>query len=129
MDVNGKVVVVTGAARGIGRAMARRFKAAHARAIVVADLDGDGAHAVAREVDGTAIRCNVAAESDVKHLIEEAEARHDPIGIFCSNAGIAVGGGPEASNNDWQRIWEVNVMAHVYVARHLIPRMVERKEG
>jgi NAD(P)-dependent dehydrogenase (short-subunit alcohol dehydrogenase family) len=109
--------------------MARRFKAAQAKAVVVADLDGDGAGAVAREVGGTAVRCDVSDESDVKHLIEEAEARHGPIGIFCSNAGIAVGGGPEAADGDWQRIWAVNVMAHVYVARHLVPRMLERKEG
>ena len=129
MEAAGKVIVVTGGARGIGRAVARRFKAAEAGAVVVADVDGEGADAVARELGGTAFRCNVADESDVKNLIEQVEARHGPIGIFCSNAGIAVGGGPEASNTDWQRIWEVNVMAHVYVARHLIPRMLERKEG
>jgi NAD(P)-dependent dehydrogenase (short-subunit alcohol dehydrogenase family) len=129
MDVTGKVVVITGGARGIGRAMARRFKAAQAETIVVADIDGDGADQVAREVGGIAMRCDVSDESDVKHLIDETEAHHGAIGIFCSNAGIAVGGGPETPTVDWQRIWEVNVMAHVFVARHLIPKMLERKGG
>jgi NAD(P)-dependent dehydrogenase (short-subunit alcohol dehydrogenase family) len=129
MDVAGRVVAVTGGARGIGRALAVRFKAAGARAVIVADLDGEGASVVAREIGGTAVRCDVSDESNVKQLIEEAEARHGAIDIFCSNAGIAVGGGPEAADGDWQRIWEVNVMAHVYVARHLVPRMVERKNG
>jgi NAD(P)-dependent dehydrogenase (short-subunit alcohol dehydrogenase family) len=129
MDVTGKVVVITGGARGIGRAMARRFKAAQAETIVVVDIDGDGADQVAREVGGIAMRCDVSDESDVRHLIDEAEALHGPIGIFCSNAGIAVSGGPEAPTRDWQRIWQVNVMAHVFVARHLIPKMLERKGG
>lgn len=129
MEVAGKVVVVTGGARGIGRAMARRFKAAQAKAVVVADVDADGAATVAREIEGSAVRCDVSNESDVEHLIENAEASHGPIDIFCSNAGIAVGGGPEARDDDWQRIWEVNVMAHVYVARHLVPRMRAHKQG
>src|SRR5579864_1839910 len=129
MEVAGKVVVVTGGARGIGRAMARRFKAAQAKAVVVADVDADGAATVAREIEGSAVRCDVSNESDVEHLIENAEASHGPIDIFCSNAGIAVGGGPEARDDDWQRIWEVNLMAHVFVARHVLPGMLVRKEG
>src|SRR5579864_2578851 len=129
MNPGGRVVVVTGGARGIGRALARRFAKADAKAVIVADLDERMAATVAHQVGGHAVRCDVSVESDVKHLIEETESRHGPIGIFCSNAGIAVAGGPEAADEDWRRIWDVNVMAHVYVARHLIPRMVGRKEG
>src|SRR5690242_4636722 len=129
MDLKGRVVVVTGAARGIGRALATRFASEGSRAVVVADLDGDGARSVAHEIGGIAVRCNVADEADVKRLVEEVEGAHGRIDVFCSNAGIAVGGGPEADDTDWQRIWEVNVMAHVYVARHVLPGMLARKEG
>jgi NAD(P)-dependent dehydrogenase (short-subunit alcohol dehydrogenase family) len=129
VEVNGRVVVVTGAARGIGRALARRFAAEGAQTVVVADVDEIGAEAVAREIGGTAFRCDVSREADVERLIRGVESAHGRIDIFCSNAGIAVGGGPEAANTDWQRLWEVNVMAHVLVARHLLPGMLARKEG
>lgn len=97
--------------------------------VIVADVDADGAWSVAREIGGMAIRCDVSQESDVAQLVEKVHIAKGRIDIFCSNAGIAVGGGPEADDSDWQRIWEVNVMAHVYVARHLLPAMVARKEG
>ncbi len=129
MDVSDRVVVVTGGARGIGRALARRFASSGAAHVVVADIDGDGAATVAQEVGGSGIRCDVSDESDVRSLIERIEADHGRIDIFCSNAGIAVGGGPEAASSDWHRIWEVNVMSHVYVARHLLPGMLKRNDG
>jgi NAD(P)-dependent dehydrogenase (short-subunit alcohol dehydrogenase family) len=129
MDTAGRVIVVTGGAKGIGRALATRFASAGAEAVIVADLDGDGASAVAREIGATAIACDVSRESDVKHLVDRVVADHGRIDIFCSNAGIAVGGGPESPNEDWQRIWEVNVMSHVFVARHALPGMLERHEG
>jgi NAD(P)-dependent dehydrogenase (short-subunit alcohol dehydrogenase family) len=129
MEVAERVVVVTGGARGIGRALARRFAAGGAEAVVVADIDGDGAWAVAREIGGMAIRCDVSRESDIAQLIEKVHTAKGRIDIFCSNAGIAVGGGPEATNAEWQRIWDVNVMAHVFVARHLLPAMLARREG
>src|SRR5205809_7952391 len=75
------------------------------------------------------MRCDVAHEDDVTDLVQQIEAAHGRIDIFCSNAGIAVGGGPEAANTDWQRIWDVNVMSHVYVARHVLPGMLVREEG
>jgi NAD(P)-dependent dehydrogenase (short-subunit alcohol dehydrogenase family) len=71
----------------------------------------------------------MSREEEVAHMVSEVHAANGRIDIFCSNAGIAVGGGPEASTSDWQRIWEVNVMAHVFVARHVLPRMLDRKEG
>jgi NAD(P)-dependent dehydrogenase (short-subunit alcohol dehydrogenase family) len=129
MEVARRVVVVTGAARGIGRALARRFAAEGAQKVVVADRDSAGAAVTASEIGGTAIACDVARESDVAELVRQVESTEGRIDIFCSNAGIAVGGGPEASDDDWQRIWNVNVMAHVYVARHALPAMLARKEG
>jgi NAD(P)-dependent dehydrogenase (short-subunit alcohol dehydrogenase family) len=71
----------------------------------------------------------VSRESDVKQLVDRVEAEHGRIDIFCSNAGIAVGGGPEAANDEWQRIWDVNLMSHVFVARHALPGMLSRHEG
>ena len=121
--------MVTGGAKGIGRALATRFATAGAEAVIVADLDVEGAKAVAREIGATAIVCDVSRESDVKELIDRVQADHGRIDVFCSNAGIAVGGGPEASNEDWQRIWEVNLMSHVFVARHALPGMLARGEG
>jgi NAD(P)-dependent dehydrogenase (short-subunit alcohol dehydrogenase family) len=129
MEVADRVVVVTGGANGIGRALARRFATAGAETVIVADVDGDGAWTVAREIGGMAIRCDVSVEADVAQLVEKVHIAKGRIDLFCSNAGIAVGGGPEAENADWQRIWDVNVMAHVYVARHALPSMVSRKEG
>jgi NAD(P)-dependent dehydrogenase (short-subunit alcohol dehydrogenase family) len=129
MELNGKVVVVTGAARGIGRALATRFAAEPTKAVVAVDIDGDGAASVAAHIGATSMRCDVSHEDDVARLIHDVESEHGRIDVFCSNAGIAVAGGPEAEDADWQRIWEVNVMSHVYVARHLIPRMLARREG
>jgi NAD(P)-dependent dehydrogenase (short-subunit alcohol dehydrogenase family) len=97
--------------------------------VIVADVDADGAWAVAREIGGMAIRCDVSRETEVAQLVEKVHIAKGRIDIFCSNAGIGVGGGPEAADAEWQRIWDVNVMAHVYVARHALPGMVDRKEG
>ncbi len=129
MELTDRVVVITGAARGIGLALARRFSMSEPRAIVMADIDGDAVNTVAREIGASASTCDVSRSSDVARLVTEVESAHGRIDIFCSNAGIAVGGGPEAADRDWQRIWEVNVMSHVYVARHVLPRMLSRGEG
>jgi len=129
LEVADRVVVVTGGARGIGRALAQRFAHAGAEAIVVADSDADGAWTVAREIGGMAIRCDVSREEDVADLVLKTLTAKGRIDIFCSNAGIAVGGGPEATTSDWQRIWDVNLMSHVFAARHVLPGMLDRKEG
>ena len=129
MRVEGRIVVVTGAASGIGRALALRFHKEGARLVVCSDLNGDGAQAVADEIGGIAFRTNVALESDIQYLIETVETDHGAIDLFCSNAGIGIGGGAEAPNEGWQRIWDINVMAHVWAARHLVPRMVARGGG
>lgn len=129
MELTDRVVVVTGGARGIGRALVRRFVEERPQAVVVVDVDGDAAAAAAREVGGTSVRCDVSQEADIEHMVQQVESTHGRIDVFCSNAGIAVGGGPEASDHDWQRIWEVNLLAHVFVARHVLPGMLARKQG
>ncbi len=129
MELKDRVIVVTGAARGIGRALAARFHAEDARAVVMADIDGARVEQAAHEVGASAIQCDVSHEADVERLVEHVESTHGRIDVFCSNAGIAIDGGPEASDDDWQRIWNVNVMSHVFVARHVLPGMLARKEG
>jgi NAD(P)-dependent dehydrogenase (short-subunit alcohol dehydrogenase family) len=137
VNVGGRTIVVTGAASGIGRALVRRFAAEGAAAVVAADRDGDGARAVADEVaarHGGAVRCvaervDVAVDADVVGAIERTERDLGPIDLFCSNAGIVFEGGVETPNADWERIWSINVMAHVYAARALVPRMLARGGG
>jgi len=129
MQVKDRIVVVTGAASGIGRALARRFHADGAKLVVCADINGEGAKATADEIGGVAFTTNVGKEEDIASLIETVERDHGPIDLFCSNAGIGYGGGAEVSNERWQRIWDINVMAHVWAARHLVPRMIARGGG
>lgn len=129
MQITDKIIVVTGAASGIGRALAHRFKAEGAKFIVCADLNVDGAAETAKAVGGAGIRADVSKEADIVSLIERVESEHGPIDLFCSNAGIGVGGGAEAPDAAWQRIWDINVMAHVWAARHLVPRMIARGGG
>jgi NAD(P)-dependent dehydrogenase (short-subunit alcohol dehydrogenase family) len=129
VELDAKVAVVTGGASGIGSALARRFAAEGARAIVVADVNADGAQAVAEEIGGHAVACDVSREEDIVELVEATEGTHGPIDLFCSNAGIGIGGGVEVPDDEWQRIIAINLMAHIWAARALIPRMVARGEG
>lgn len=129
MDVQGRVVVVTGGGGGIGAALCRRFATDGAKAVVVADLAREAAEAVAASIGGTAAAVDVTVESEVQALVRDTVAAHGRVDVYCSNAGIARGGGPEAPDEDWQRSWEVHAMAHVYAARAVIPGMVERGEG
>src|SRR5947207_7603108 len=129
MQMQGKVVVVTGGGNGIGRASCRAFASAGARAVVVTDIDQQAAQNVAEEIKGTSIPANVGKEAEVQRLVEETTRQFGQIDVFCSNAGIGVQGGPDAPDADWQRSWEVNVMAHIYAARAVLPQMLARKEG
>jgi len=129
MEMKGKVIVVTGGASGIGAALVRRFAQEGAARLVVADLDLAQARAVATEVGGLAVRTDVSKEPEVQALVAQATERYGRVDVLCSNAGIALGGGVDASNADWQRIWEINLMAHVYGARAVLPQMLERGEG
>jgi len=129
MQVAGNVVVVTGGASGIGRALCQRFAQEGAKAVIVADVNEEGAKAVAAEIQGMAVACDVSNEDDIIRLVGFTEENAGPVDIFCSNAGILVIGGVEASTESWQRIWEINVMSHVYAARAVIPGMIERGGG
>ena len=115
MELAGSVAVVTGGASGIGRALCRRF-AAEGASVVVADVDAPGAAAVAQEIKGLAVPCDVSVEVDMLALIDAARLSFGRIDLFCANAGIVAGSrpddpaatiGPEASDEDWERIWRV----------------------
>ena len=126
--VEGSGVVVTGGGAGIGRALARRLAAGGAR-VVVNDLDTGAATAVAGEIGGYAVPGDVGTEQGIRELIAAARGYLGEIDIFCSNAGIAVGNGPDAPEESWQRSWELNVMAHVRASRELLPGWLERGRG
>jgi NAD(P)-dependent dehydrogenase (short-subunit alcohol dehydrogenase family) len=128
MRVEDRHVVVTGGANGIGAALARRFAAEGAR-VVVADLDEGPLMRVAAEVGGLGVPTDVREQHQIASLVVAAEAQFGPIDLFCSNAGIVVPGGEDASDAAWERSIGVNVLAHVYAARVLVPRMLERGEG
>ncbi len=130
MELADRHVVVTGAGSGIGRGLARRFAAEGARAVVVADVNEAAAESVADEIGGLGVVTDVSREEQIQALIERAKEANGPIDLFFSNAGVpGPGGGPEAPNDEWQLTWEVNVMAHVWAARALLPEMVARGEG
>jgi NAD(P)-dependent dehydrogenase (short-subunit alcohol dehydrogenase family) len=129
MQVKNKVVVVTGGGNGIGRALCRRFAAEGARGVVVADVEAEAAAAVAKETGGVAVTTDVRREADLVQLVARATELFGPIDLFCSNAGIFTVGGVETPDGDWERIWEINVRAHIYAARAVLPGMLARREG
>lgn len=133
MELANRSVVITGAGSGIGRALAERFAAEQPRALILADRDGDAAQEVARGIGelAHAIEVDVGSEPEVRRLVERAREVAGPLDLFCSNAGIpGPGGGPlEASDEDWERAWRINVMAHVWAARAVLPEMLDRGEG
>ncbi|WP_170424862.1 SDR family oxidoreductase [Ruegeria arenilitoris] len=128
MHLNSKTVVVTGAANGIGKGLAIRF-AREVATVVCADIDTAAAQSVAREIGGHAFTCDVADENSIKALIDHVEDQIAPIDLFCANAGILTLGGLDVPDEDWDRIWKINVMSHVWTARHLVPRMISRGGG
>jgi NAD(P)-dependent dehydrogenase (short-subunit alcohol dehydrogenase family) len=121
-------VVVTGAGRGIGAAMARRFAADGAR-VVVNDLDAQAAIRVADAIGGHAVVGDAATSAGVTRLIAEARDHLGRIDLYCANAGVAEAGGADAPEDAWSRSWEVNVAAHVRAARVLLPAWLERGRG
>jgi NAD(P)-dependent dehydrogenase (short-subunit alcohol dehydrogenase family) len=122
--------VVTGGGSGIGAAICRELAARGAAGVVVADLDGEAAAAVAAEIGGVAAEVDVGREAEIAKLVDRAEAELGGVDLFCSNAGVAGPyGGPEVGDQLWQRTWEINVMAHVWAARRLLPGMLARGSG
>ena len=129
MELQDRVVVVTGAGSGIGEAIARAAHAAGARHVVVADLNGAEAERVASEIGGTAVAIDVRDESAIVAMVESTLDAHGPIDLFVSNAGFVTNGGLEDSNEAIQAMWEVHCMAHIYAARAVLPSMIARGEG
>jgi len=122
-------VVVTGGGNGIGRALCRRFAAEGAQAVVVADLDGPAARQVALEIGCPDFCLDVSSEADIQMLVDETLKKYGRIDLFCSNAGIATEGDQCLPDREWQRIWEINVLAHIFAARAVLPSMLARKQG
>lgn len=131
MELRDKVVLVTGGANGIGRALCQRFVVEGVRGLAIVDREAKGAQELALELGPTTIglAADVAREADVVSAVRATEERFGPIDLLVSNAGIGTGGGVEAPNEAWQQIWEVNLMAHVYAARAVLPGMLARGEG
>ena len=130
MDIKDKRVVVTGAASGIGKALANAFCDAGVKSVVSVDMNLEGAEETAKETGGIAVQANVGKEEDIIKVIEKANDLSGGIDIFCSNAGIGgVHGFLEVQTEDWQNIWEVNVMSHIYAASNVLPQMLDRGEG
>jgi len=126
--VNGAGAVVTGGGGGIGRAMARRLAADGAR-VVVNDLDAAAAEAVAVEIGGLAVPGDAGTEQGVAALVQAAAGFLGEVDIYCSNAGTGGGTGTDTPDDVWQRVWEVNTMAHVRAARVLLPGWLARGSG
>jgi NAD(P)-dependent dehydrogenase (short-subunit alcohol dehydrogenase family) len=134
MEIRGKTALVTGAGRGIGRALCREFQRRGAAGLVVADLDGGMADATAREVGGLGVQCDVTEATAVRRLVDAAVERHGRIDMLVSNAGFGaqsldLDDALAASDATWQRMWDVHVMAHVHACRALLPGMLERGSG
>ncbi len=133
MELTDRVVIITGGGGGIGAAMGRRFVRAGARAVVLADRDGDAAAAAATGLGigerGLGVALDVTDEAAVVALVEDTMRRFGPVDLFCSNAGAGAEGGLDASNDAWQRQWELHVMSHVYAGRAVLPSMIARGEG
>jgi NAD(P)-dependent dehydrogenase (short-subunit alcohol dehydrogenase family) len=134
LKIKGKIVVVTGGADGIGKGLCERFAREGAAEVIVLDLNGEGAKTVADSIGGTAYACDVSKEAEIQRIVQDVEKNIGPIALFCSNAGIGDFGGQPGDaasqpNEQWQRGWEINVMAHVYAARACLPYMIKRGEG
>lgn len=134
MEIKGGIVVVTGGGSGIGKALCERFSQEGAALVAVADLNKEAAQAVADSIGGVAFGVDVRDESQIKTMVDALVEQYGRIDLFCSNAGIIAGDGPQwwatsATNATWQAMWEIHVMSHIYAARACLPHMIERGQG
>ncbi len=130
MDIRDKVILVTGGANGIGRGLCERFHRDGAKTVVVTDIDIEKARIVADSVGGVAYELDVADAVQVQSVVADALAKFGRVDLVCSNAGIGGDEGClEVANESWQRIYEINVLSHVYLARAVFPSMIERGGG
>ena len=134
MDPTGRICGVTGAASGIGLALVDELLSSGAAHVAMMDFDGEGLRTALAKRERYSSRLstyqvNVGSEPQIKAALQKIENEIGPIDIFFSNAGISRSGGVDASDEDWLDSWDVNVMAHIYAARFLVPKMSERKKG
>ena len=132
MNLKNKIAIVTGAASGIGKALCKRFHAEGAAGVVAVDINEAGVREIAASIGGLAFEADVSKEADIIRVVDETENHYGQIDVFASNAGILLGDkthAASASNEEWERIWGINTMAHVYAARAVLPKMIERGNG
>ena len=130
MELQDRVAVITGGSGGIGLSMAKAFLAEGARAIMLADLNEEAVAAAARELGCDGMACDVTDETQIQAVVAATIEKHGQIDLFCSNAGAGGEGTlTDASNEVWQRQWELHVMSHLYAARAVLPGMLERGDG
>jgi NAD(P)-dependent dehydrogenase (short-subunit alcohol dehydrogenase family) len=145
MSPEGKVVLITGAASGIGAALARRFLTEGAEALILGDVQVDLLESLTRELNSRvpggveadlrkrakvhSLRCDVTREADIQALVQLGEQHFGRVDIACSNAGLVRDGGEETSDEDWQLNWNIHLMAHVWLSRAVLPGMLKRAEG
>ncbi len=128
MEIAGTIAFVTAAGNGIGEAISRSLAARGAR-VAVADLDAAAADRVARDISGIALAVDVADRAGLESALDGTTKRLGPIDILVNNAGVAIGGGVEASDDEWERSWQINLMSQVTATRHLLPQMIQRGSG
>lgn len=129
MNVRDQVIVVTGGGGGIGEALCRRFANEGARAVIVSDVNESAARKVAADIQGLAVRTDVGSETEIQALVKQTLDTYGQIDLFCSNAGILMMGDSHTPDDEWDRIWHINVMSHVYAARAVLPHMLAQGAG
>ena len=128
MEIKDCVAVVTGGAHGIGNSLCRALAAADAKKVIIADIDEAAAQTLASEINGHAVRCDVSREADIQNVVTAAE-EFGGVDLFVSNAGVTIKGGPEVPDEEWLRLWNINLMSQVYAARAVLPQMLQRGSG
>ncbi|WP_299978030.1 SDR family oxidoreductase [uncultured Pseudoteredinibacter sp.] len=130
MKLNDKIIVITGAANGIGKALAQRFAQESPKRLVLADIDGDSLNAICQDLPMAEAKvCDIGTEEGVQELVNSTLSKHGHIDLFCGNAGILRLGGVNTSESDFQKVWDINVQSHIWAARAALPSMLERGSG